>query len=179
MIWTKILWKKNSLYKSQLLKKEGVLSPANNPSDQPIKIDPKLNIFFNTEGKIDKNLVLRDNKGIPIYSCDGNISDQFRELLYKNISEIKSLKGMRIPEQTICTITAGKVNDKIFWTVNFWQAQNMISRCYSQNICEANSASDIFGTNKAQLLLVDEIKREAIYACLDLNIEKYSLNPCK
>ena len=129
-------------------------------------------IFFNSQGKLDKSLLLTTPKGIPIYSCEGNVSDAFRRAMYQAVVDVSKTGNVTPPKDVVCTIVGFSLNGQVTFDIGFWGSRSSLDRCYAsvdQN-CLFNNVTNVFNenSNRATVMATSMSPLKQVTGCVDL-----------
>ena len=135
-------------------------------------------IKFNQDGKLDKN-ILYTVKGVPIFGCDGNISDQFRSAMYKAVAMVATENGMRLPNESLCTVAAFKIDGTTTFDIRFWTSSAEMDSCYRNNRCEFNTITNLFvAGSRANVTVTNVPPNKQVNACIDLKTKVHKKGFC-
>ena len=136
------------------------------------EINQNIGVRFNANGELEKNAILTSTKGTKIFSCEGNVSDSFKEDMYQMIVKVSKENGLTPVKNTLCTIVGFKVDGLVTFDIGFWDGRSSLERCYtsSKPNCEFNNVTNLFNekSNKALVMVTNLVLMKQETACLDL-----------
>jgi hypothetical protein len=132
--------------------------------------DPKVEVWFEENGRLSKNLLLKDRDGVPYYGCSGNMSERFQEYIYQSLLEIARAADIKDPPRAVCSINGSKFDNVIMLNINFYASKQRFRDCVIDRLnCEPYTVTSMgMGVEKAMLFVSDLAKLKQAIGCLDM-----------